>query len=351
MRPEAWGLRALKRTVRVAVAACAVWVLGAAGASAATVTVGSPLTAPYFSTITCGAKPDCMYANTVLTEPGAHVTSPVSGRIVRWRIAGNYGGDFVLRVLRPTGTGQYTGAGSTLPVNATGETTATFPASLAIEAGDLIGVDYQYARHLATATAPGSAFSLWAPALAELASAPPSATTGNLEILFNADVRPRPQLASLSPAGGSTAGGTHVVITGSDLDEANAVSFGTTPAASFSVDSSSQITAVSPPAAAAGAVDVAVTTAGGTSAPSEADRFTYTSPDSTSSKKCVVPKLRLKRLRAARRALKRAGCRLGKVRGRRSKKAVVKKQHPRPRTVLRQGGRVSVKVGPRPRRS
>ncbi len=323
-------------------AACAMSLLGVTGASAATVTVGSPLTAPYFTTLTCVVKPSCTYANTVLSEPGAHVTSPVSGRIVRWRIAGNYGGDFALRVLRPTATGQYSGAGSTLPVSATGETTATFPADLAIEAGDLIGVDYEYARHLGRANVPGSAFSRWSPALAELASASPGETIGNQEILFNADVQPQPQIASLSPASGPTAGGTHVVVAGSDFDEVGTVSFGTTPAASFSVDSPSQITAVSPPAAAAGAVDVAVTTAGGTSASTSADRFTYRSP-----KKCVVPKLRLKRLRAARKALRRAGCRLGKVRGRRSKKAVVKKQHPRPRTVLPRGGRVSVKVGRR----
>jgi IPT/TIG domain len=328
----------------VVVLACAVYVLAAAGAGAATVTVGSPLTAPYFSTITCGAAPGCMYANTALSEPGAHVTSPVSGRIVRWRIAGNYSGDFVLRVLRPTGTGQYTGAGSTLPVNATGETTVSFPADLAIEAGDLIGVDYEDGRHLATATATGSAFSYWSPALAELGSAPPSSTSANLEVLFNADVQPRPQIASLAPARGPTSGGTAVVLTGSDFDEASAVSFGTAPAASFSVDSPSQITAVSPPAA-AGTVDVAVSTAGGTSTPSGADRFTYASP-----RKCVVPRLRLKRLSAARRALKRAGCRLGSVRGRRSKRAVVKRQHPRPGTVLAAGGRVSVKLGPRPRR-
>jgi hypothetical protein len=47
--------------------------------------------------------------------------------------------------------------------------------------------------------------------------------------------------------------------------------------ASFSVDSDTQITAVSP-AHAAGTVDITVTTLGGTSAASAADEFTYTAP-------------------------------------------------------------------------
>ncbi|MGV9840231.1 ice-binding family protein [Nocardia niigatensis] len=73
-----------------------------------------------------------------------------------------------------------------------------------------------------------------------------------------------PTLTSISPVSGSAAGGTTVVLTGTNLTGATAVSFGGTPATSFTVNSSTQITAVTP-AHSAGTVAVTVTTAGGTS--------------------------------------------------------------------------------------
>ncbi|MFZ3005439.1 MAG: IPT/TIG domain-containing protein [Phenylobacterium sp.] len=85
---------------------------------------------------------------------------------------------------------------------------------------------------------------------------------------------PAPALSGLTPNTGYTTGGTSVVIGGSNLTGATAVSFGTLPATSFTVDSATQITAVSP-AAPAGPVNVTVTTPGGTSGTSV---FTYASP-------------------------------------------------------------------------
>ncbi|WP_417413415.1 IPT/TIG domain-containing protein, partial [Hoeflea sp.] len=83
---------------------------------------------------------------------------------------------------------------------------------------------------------------------------------------------PAPTVSSVSPATGPAAGGTSVTITGSNLSGATAVAFGATAAASFTVDSATQITATSP--AGSGTVDVRVTTAGGVSATSAADEFT-----------------------------------------------------------------------------
>ena len=76
-------------------------------------------------------------------------------------------------------------------------------------------------------------------------------------------VVPMPTLASVAPTSGSTLGGTVVTITGTNLTGASAVTFGGTAAASFTVDSATQVTATTP-AHAAGAVNVAVTTPGGT---------------------------------------------------------------------------------------
>ncbi|MEV4510246.1 IPT/TIG domain-containing protein [Dactylosporangium sp. NPDC049525] len=85
---------------------------------------------------------------------------------------------------------------------------------------------------------------------------------------------PAPVVASLSPSSGSTLGGTSVVITGTNLTAASAVTFGGVNATSFTVDSSTQITAVSP-AGTAGAKNVVVTTPTG---PSVAVTFTYQLP-------------------------------------------------------------------------
>lgn len=83
-----------------------------------------------------------------------------------------------------------------------------------------------------------------------------------------------PVITGLSPTSGATAGGTTVTISGTDFTGASSVSFGSVAAASYSVDSNTQITAVSPPGA-AGSVDVSVTTPGGTTPTVAADKFTY----------------------------------------------------------------------------
>jgi hypothetical protein len=88
-----------------------------------------------------------------------------------------------------------------------------------------------------------------------------------------------PTISGLAPNNGPTAGGTSVVITGTNLTGATAVKFGTL-AAVFTVNSASQITATSPPGT-AGIVDVMVTTANGTSAISTTDQFAYTGPPPT----------------------------------------------------------------------
>ncbi|WP_205746406.1 IPT/TIG domain-containing protein [Dyella amyloliquefaciens] len=91
-----------------------------------------------------------------------------------------------------------------------------------------------------------------------------------------------PTVTGISPTSGSTAGGTSVTITGTDFSGAMAVTFGATAATSFTVNSATSITATSP-AGSAGAVDVTVATAGGTSATSASDQFTYiASPTVTS---------------------------------------------------------------------
>jgi hypothetical protein len=109
-----------------------------------------------------------------------------------------------------------------------------------------------------------------------------------------------PAVTGVSPAGGSTTGGSPVTITGTGLAGATVVRFGGV-AGTITADSGTRITVTSPPSAGtaditattaaitadsgaqvtgtgAGTVDVTVTTRAGTSKPTAADHYTYTAP-------------------------------------------------------------------------
>ena len=83
-----------------------------------------------------------------------------------------------------------------------------------------------------------------------------------------------PTVTKVSPPKGTAQGTTTVSITGTNFTEATAVSFGSTDAATFTVNSANSITAVSP-AEAAGTIDVRVSGATGTSPLSSKDRFKF----------------------------------------------------------------------------
>jgi large repetitive protein len=82
-----------------------------------------------------------------------------------------------------------------------------------------------------------------------------------------------PAVAQLTPQSGPAAGGTSVVINGQGFTGATTVAFGGVVAPAFTVDSDTQITAISP--SGSGVVDVTVTTSGGVSPVTVVDRFTY----------------------------------------------------------------------------
>jgi hypothetical protein len=85
---------------------------------------------------------------------------------------------------------------------------------------------------------------------------------------------PPPTVTSVSPADGPAAGGTSVTISGTGLNFATAVDFGTAAATNVHVVSPTEITATAP--AGSGTVDVTVTTAlAGQGTPSVGDQFIY----------------------------------------------------------------------------
>jgi hypothetical protein len=97
-----------------------------------------------------------------------------------------------------------------------------------------------------------------------------SPTSGSIQFTYNGVT---PVVSGLSPNSGTDAGGDAITISGSYFTGATAVSFGGAAAASFTVDSDTQITAVTP--ADTGTVDVTVTGPHGTSSTSSADLFTF----------------------------------------------------------------------------
>ena len=82
-------------------------------------------------------------------------------------------------------------------------------------------------------------------------------------------------MTGVSPASGTTAGGTVVTIIGTNLAGATGVSFGGA-AGKIIADTGTQITVTSPPGQ--GTVDITVTTPSGTSALTKTDLFAYVSP-------------------------------------------------------------------------
>ncbi len=82
-----------------------------------------------------------------------------------------------------------------------------------------------------------------------------------------------PLLTHIEPKEGSQGGGTSVTITGSNLSETTAVRFGASTAQSFGVQSSTSVTAVSPPGS--GTVGVTLSTPYGSTTAGAHEQFSY----------------------------------------------------------------------------
>lgn len=86
-----------------------------------------------------------------------------------------------------------------------------------------------------------------------------------------------PAIKKLSVKKGAAAGGTTVTITGSGLIGTTEVNFGESPAASYTVNSATSITATAP-AHATGAIELSVRAPGGLSAATKKAKFTFEAP-------------------------------------------------------------------------
>jgi hypothetical protein len=329
--------------------------LGCSSAQAAIVTVGSPLTANFLPGV-AGEK-GILGINPELGEPGTHVSSPVDGAVVGWKVLGE-GGPFELRVVRPEGAGTFLAGAASAPQTLSSYGVGSFATDLPIEAGELVGIRVAEGARIGNAMgdAPGSTAAVWEGS-PESEAVAPEREAAEWELSFSATVLPAPTVLSVTPASGPTAGGTSVTVTGTDFTDVESISFGSVPAASYTVTSEGQLTAVAPAGTSAGAVPISVTTEAGTASSSQP--FTYIAPTPPASTgpapappaqptpECVVPKLKGKKLKAARKIVAKADCKLGKVtrKGAAGKRAKVVKQKPKARTTRAPRSKVNVVLG------
>ena len=250
--------------------ACALC-LPTSSAWAATTTVGQ-LAQPG-STTNCNGR---TFLGTGVSS-GVSYTVPVAGVITSWSFwdgATTITG-LKLKVGRPNG-GHFTIVGSATAGPQAGLTINTYTANIPVQAGDVIGI---YSGSLGDCLLDtGNTSDTFSSETGDIGTGTnlvPDLTGSGARLPVSVQVQPLPGIDLISPSSGLVTGGTSVTIAGHDLAGATAVSFGATPAASFVVNSDNSITAVSPSVAAAGPVDVRVTTVAGMSAVVAADAFTY----------------------------------------------------------------------------
>ncbi len=331
------------RSRRLAIAVlCAVSVLAlamATTAQASVISIGSVL--PEGATSKPFKRVQTLF-NTALPESGATLASPVNGAIVRWRIQGAVGGPFFLRVLHPDGKGSYEASGTSIGQSPSDAGLQTFSTNVKVQAGDLIGVDPTHdTDEIGFTTVAGASYASIFPTPFDGSIHAPSETFSGEEISLSAEIQPAPEITTISPPFGPVTGNTLVTITGKNLNGTTAVSFGSVPAASFTVDSDTEITATAPLAARPGKVDVGVTTLAGANPNTRFDDYVY--------RACIVPALRNKTLKKSKTLLRRQGCKLGHVKKvdapKPGKVGKVMKQTPKPGKILAPGARVRITLG------
>lgn len=303
---------------KTALAALLASLVLAGSAQASPINIGSPI-AGDFQLV--DIPQTATLSNVGLAEPGALVSAPVGGALIRWRYVGGVGGPFSLRVLRPGAAGAYTAVGSSPAVTPTSAEQQVYDVAIPIQAGDTIAINAPAGSKLgAKAVAAPAGLLGWAPPIIEGASRTPDAQGTGTELAFGALLLPAPIITSISPPYASFKGGNRVTITGTDIGYATSVEFGGVPV-EFEPRSESEIRATAP-GGKLGPNGVTVTTVAGSSAPS---------PFRTIA--CVVPQLKGKTVEQARKTLKRAWCAppvVIRLQGASAKSGRVQKQIPKP---------------------
>jgi hypothetical protein len=324
-------------------------------ATAAPITIGQlPPSPPGYS---CFADSEDLFQINVAGGPGYEVPAGYT-TLVSWSTYSSIGSfeQFSLRIYDRQSASAYVVEREDGPRLLAYSTVNTFKADVPVAQGDIIGIEQVNGFNEPNACLfetglAGDEYGIAKDAVGVHETGNYS-TFDKYRVNVSAVLERPPTLTLISPASGSIAGGAKVILAGHDLSGAEEVRFGAVKA-QFDLTSDDQIEATAPAAPSTGPVDVTITTAAGTTAKVAGDLFTYTpgsSGDSpgpllpTTGVPCVVPKLKGKSLKAVRKALKKADCKLGKVGGARGKRAKVKKQGAKPGTRLPAGSKVSVRL-------
>lgn len=321
----------LRRCAATVIAALVLGAATAGTASASVITIGSSLTGTFEPT-TCN--------NCTIVQESA--VSPVNGVVLRWRVLlASPSSGYRLNILSPFSSGLVstsTSLGTSPAANPAGSGIEVFPAgNLPIRVGDTIALDTPGLLQFGWKKASGMKYRFAQPPLNAGETRPVGASPNEYELAYNADILPAPATFGIVPAGGSISGGTVVTIAGTDLSQATGVSFGGVPSPLFQVRSDSQVTAAVPPGTTLGAVPVAVTTIAGTAATST---FTYEG--------CAVPKLRGRKLKAAKKLVRAGDCAVGRLTKRKGARPATGKvvgQNPKPGAILPPDSQVKITLG------
>lgn len=328
---QSWGVRAALSAL------CGVLMLLVISSSAsAQITVGqlAPATAPLFHCEYGAESADELQTS---VAAGNSYIAPSTGVITSWstQVGTTPGQALGMKVYRPIGPGTFLVVGQDGPRTLTPGLN-TFAVNLPVQVGDILGIflppnvqaDCSFITGLTGDTVGfragnggvGSSFLI-------------EGTYSEERLNIAASLLPPPAISTIAPAEGSIKGAT-VVIAGANFANVTGVSFGSVPA-TFAVNSEGQITAVAPPSATLSAVPVSVTTAAGSATSAQA--FVY--------KGCKVPQLKAKKLKAAKKKIRKGDCKLGKIKkldGASAKTGKVSKQNPKPGKILAPGSKVKI---------
>ncbi len=152
------------------------------GTTSGAVTIGSDLAPDPVAGLGCGGLQPCTVANTLI--PGAQVTSPTDGVVVRWRVRvdnddpGSFAFGARLKVIRPGG-GPFTGISTspTLSIPIGPLQTYSPVTRQPVKAGDQIALDVDRGDVLVAVGQAGPTFARWEPSLADGAQGTPTLFT------------------------------------------------------------------------------------------------------------------------------------------------------------------------------
>lgn len=182
----------MRRTSAVALALGAV-ALAPAGAQAS-ITVGSDLNKPTIAAAqTCAPEPSpCTKVVSFVTADNLYpAVSPATGTITAFTVKSGSADTMTFRVVKVGTDGQASGAGTGPTVTLPGAGTHTYPTSLAIEAGDRIGIDSSLGRTFEALPCAGSGHTnIYYPVLANAGPFQVIEANSICETLVNATIEP-----------------------------------------------------------------------------------------------------------------------------------------------------------------